>query len=138
MKPIVVILLAVLTALVFGLSGAGQTGVQPAAPSAAIKIDQVGYQPGAPKVALVAAPSPAADFTVRRVSGGAVVFSGKLGAAVDDPDSGDKVQAGDFSAFRTAGKYYLEVPGVGRSWEFALDADVYARAFYLTMRSYYG
>ena len=138
MKPIVVILLAVLTALVFGLSGAGQTGVQPAAPSAAIKIDQVGYQPGAPKVALVAAPSPAADFTVRRVSGGAVVFSGKLGAAVDDPDSGDKVQAGDFSAFRTAGKYYLEVPGVGRSWEFAIDADVYARAFYLAMRSYYG
>ena len=138
MKPIVVILLAVLTALVFGLSGAGQTGVQPAAPSAAIKIDQVGYQPGAPKVALVAAPSPAADFTVRRVSGGAVVFSGKLGAAVDDPDSGDKVQAGDFSAFRTAGKYYLEVPGVGRSWEFAIDANVYGRAFYLTMRSYYG
>ena len=138
MKPIMVLLLAVLAALVFGLSGAGQTGGQPVAPSAAIKVDQVGYQPGAPKVALVAAERPASDFTVRRVSGGAVVFRGKLGAAVADPDSGDSVQAGDFSAFRTAGKYYLEVPGVGRSWEFAIDANVYGRAFYLAMRSYYG
>src|ERR1019366_6938527 len=100
MNPIMVLLLAVLAALVFGLSGAGQTGGQPVAPSAAIKVDQVGYQPGAPKVAVVA-----------------------------DPDSGDSVQAGDFSAFRTAGKYYLEVPGVGRSWEFAIDANVYGRAF---------
>jgi endoglucanase len=138
MKPIVILLVAVLAALVFGLSGASQTGGQPAAPSAAIKVDQVGYQPGAPKVALVAAERPGSDFTVRRVSGGAVVFRGKLGAAVADPDSGDNVQAGDFSAFRTAGKYYLEVPGVGRSWEFAIDGNVYGRAFYLAMRSYYG
>jgi endoglucanase len=138
MKPITVLLIAGLATLVFGLSGAGQTGGQPAAPSAAIKVDQVGYRPGAPKVALVAAEHPASDFTLRRVSGGAVVFRGKLGPAVADADSGDNVQAADFSAFRTAGKYYLEVPDVGRSWEFAIDANVYERAFYLAMRSYYG
>jgi endoglucanase len=138
MKPITVLLIAGLATLVFGLSGAGQTGGQPAAPSAAIKVDQVGYRPGAPKIALVAAEHPASDFTLRRVSGGTVVFRGKLGPAVADADSGDNVQAADFSAFRTAGKYYLEVPDVGRSWEFAIDANVYERAFYLAMRSYYG
>ncbi len=136
MKLSAVLLFAVLAAL--GLSGAGQSGAQPVAPSAAIKVDQAGYLPGAPKVALVAAPSPAADFTVRRAPGGAVAFRGKLGAAVEDPDSGDKVQAADFGAFQTAGKYFIDVPGVGRSWEFAIGANVYARAFYLAMRSYYG
>jgi endoglucanase len=140
MKIGIVFLVAVLAAVAFGLSGAGQSGAQPAAlsPAIAIKVDQAGYLPGVPKVALVAADSPAADFTLRRASGGAVVFNGKLGAAVDDPDSGDKVQAADFGAFQTAGQYYIEVPGVGRSWEFAIGADVYARAFYLAMRSYYG
>jgi hypothetical protein len=63
MKPITVLLIAGLATLVFGLSGAGQTGGQPAAPSAAIKVDQVGYRPGAPKVALVAAEHPARSLS---------------------------------------------------------------------------
>ncbi len=113
---------------------------QPGAPqaSAAIKLDQVGYLSTAPKVALVAAESPAAEFVVKRAAGGAVAYRGKLGPAAEDKDSGDKVQAADFSAFKTAGKYYLEVPGVGRSWEFSIDSNVYARAFYLAMRAFYG
>jgi endoglucanase len=138
MKPLAVLFIAGLCSLVFTLSGAGQTDAQPTAPSAAIKVDQVGYQPGAPKLALVAAERPAGDFTLRRVSGGAVVLRGKLGPAVADADSGENVQTADFSAFRTAGKYFLEVPGVGRSYAFAIDANVYGRAFYLAMRSYYG
>ena len=105
-------------------------------PTVAIKVDQVGYLTGAPKVALVAAESPAGDFTVRRAAGGAVVFRGKLSAQAADADTGDKVQAADFSAFKTNGKYYLDVPGVGRSWEFSIGPDVYSRAFYLAMRAY--
>jgi len=57
---------------------------------------------------------------------------------VEDPDSGDRVQPADFSALTAPGRYYLEIPGVGRSWEFAIGPDVYARAWYLSMRSYYG
>jgi endoglucanase len=137
MRPISVLFIGGLAAVVFALSGAGQTGSQPVA-NVAIKVDQVGYQPGVPKVALVAGEHPASDFTLRRVANGAIVFRGKLGPAVADADSGDNVQPADFSAFRTPGKYYLEVPGVGRSWEFSIDANVYGRAFYLAMRSYYG
>ncbi|MBZ5583925.1 MAG: glycoside hydrolase family 9 protein, partial [Acidobacteriia bacterium] len=114
----------------------GQAGAPQA--SAAIKLDQVGYLPAAPKVALVAADSPAGEFVVKRSPGGAVAFRGKLGPAVEDKDSGDKVQTADFTAFKTAGKYYLEVPGVGRSWEFSVDPNVYSRAFYLAMRAFYG
>ncbi|MGO9230449.1 MAG: glycoside hydrolase family 9 protein [Bryobacteraceae bacterium] len=103
-----------------------------------IKLDQVGYLPDAPKIAVVAAEKPAAEFLVRRTAGDAVVLRGKLTAARPDADSGDAVQLADFSPLADSGRYYLEVPGVGRSWNFAIGADVYQRAYYLAMRSFYG
>jgi endoglucanase len=106
--------------------------------SLSIKLDQAGYLPDAPKIAVVAAPKPAAEFLVRSSAGDAVVLRGKLTAARPDADSGDAVQLADFSSLTAPGRYYLEVPGVGRSWNFAIGADVYRRAYYLAMRSFYG
>lgn len=108
-------------------------------PTTDIKVDQVGYLPSAPKIALVAAASTtASDFVVRRSTDDSVVLRGKLSAAVEDSDSGDRVQVADFSALQQTGKYYLDVTNIGRSWNFQIAPDVYARAFYLAMRSYYG
>ncbi|MGA7416293.1 MAG: glycoside hydrolase family 9 protein [Bryobacteraceae bacterium] len=109
-----------------------------ASPTTDIKVDQVGYLPSAPKIGLVASGMPATDFTVRRSSDDSVVLSGKLSPPEADADSGDHVQAADFSALRDPGRYYLDVANVGRSWNFQIAPDVYARAFYLAMRSYYG
>jgi endoglucanase len=107
------------------------------APVVDIKVDQAGYAPRAPKIALVVAKEPAAEFSVRD-AGGKVAFRGKLAAAVEGPDSGDRVQAADFTKLTKPGKYSIDVPGVGRSWEFAIAPDVYQRAYYLAMRSFYG
>ena len=110
-----------------------------AAPTPEIKVDQAGYLPDGPKVALVAAKAPATTFTVRRVDGdAAVVFEGKLGAPASDADSGDVLQAADFTPLTRAGRYVVEVAGVGRSFEFAIDPAVFARPFYLALRSFYG
>jgi len=109
-----------------------------AAPTIELKVDQAGYSTAAPKVGLVASKSAAKEFTVRRADNDAVAFRGTLSDAADDPDSGDRVQAADFTKLTRTGKYYLDVPGVGRSWIFAIDPDVYARSWYLAMRSYYG
>jgi endoglucanase len=106
--------------------------------SLSIKLDQAGYLPDAPKIAVVAAPKPAAEFLVRSSTGDAVVSRGKLTAARPDADSGDTVQLADFSSLAAPGRYYLDVPGVGRSWNFAIGADAYRRAYYLAMRSFYG
>jgi hypothetical protein len=73
----------------------------------AIKVDQVGYPLNGPKVALVS--SAATSFELRRAGDNAVVFQGKLTAAQADKDSGDQVQAADFSLFHQAGRYYLSV-----------------------------
>ncbi len=107
-------------------------------PTTDIKVDQVGYLPAAPKIAFVAARTPAKDFTVHRADDGKVVFKGDLAEPVFDADSGDRVQAADFTKLGERGKYYIEVPGIGRSWDFAVAPDVYARTYYLAMRSFYG
>src|ERR1039457_5600541 len=104
--------------------------------NAAIKVDQVGYPLDGPKVALVS--TPAETFQVRRANDGIVVFQGKLAQAQADSLTGDQVQAADFSSFHKAGSYYLEIPGVGRSWNFDVGANVFERTYYLAMRGFYG
>jgi endoglucanase len=101
-----------------------------------IKLDQVGYPPNASKVAVVTAPGQV--FSVKRSSDGTTVLQGKLSAPVADADSGDRVQAADFSSLRQPGTYYLDVPGVGRSWTFSIGPDVFSRVYYLAMRAFYG
>jgi endoglucanase len=111
--------------------------VQQSAASAAIKVDQVGYLADAAKTAFVVSQQGVTKFTVRRADGG-VEFTGTAGAQIADLDSGDRVQALDFSGVRREGTYYLDVPGAGRSWPFAIGNDIYRRAYYLTLRSFYG
>jgi len=102
----------------------------------AIKVDQVGYPLNGPKLALVS--SPATTFEIRRSSDGGVVFHGKLTLPQSDPNTGDQVQAADFSGLRQTGSFYIMVPGVGRSWDFTVDDNVFQHTYYLAMRAFYG
>jgi endoglucanase len=101
-----------------------------------IKVDQVGYPLEGAKVAFVGAAGTA--FELRRSSDNKVVFKGKLDAARMDANSGDQIEAADFSKFRQAGTYYVSVPGLGRSWDFAIGSSVFDHAYYLAMRGFYG
>ncbi len=112
-------------------------GVIADVPTLAIKVDQVGYLPDAPKVAFVVSSDASGPFAVVDADGKAVL-RGTLDGAVDDPDSGDRVRAADFSSVRKPGVYTIVVDGVGRSWPFRIESHVYRRAYYLAMRSYYG
>lgn len=105
-------------------------------PALAIKVDQVGYLADGAKVALVSVP--AKTFEIRRSSDGKVEFRGLLGPAVFDAPTGDRVQAADFSRLRQPGSYFIQIPGVGRSWTFRVSRNVDDRAYYLAMRGFYG
>lgn len=109
-----------------------------AQPTTAIKVNQVGYLTGLKKTAFVVTSQSADRFTVRRKLDNSIVFEGRLSAAVEDADTGDRVRTADFSKLESGGSYYIDVPRVGRSWGFSIGPNVYARAFYLSMRSYYG
>lgn len=128
--PICLILLS------FSFAGAGGRAYGAEDTSLQIKVDQVGYLPGAPKVAVVTAA--ATTFEVKRTSDNVTVFKGALGPATRDADSGDSVQLADFTKLRQPGTYYLDVPGVGKSWTFSIRRDVYSRTYYLAMRAFYG
>jgi len=116
--------------------GTIQTAYAAETPSAQIKVDQVGYPPESTKIAVVTAP--ATRFEVKRASDDAKVFQGEFGPPVQDVDSGDYVLLADFSKLRATGAYYLNVPGVGRSWPFSIRQDVYSHTFYLAVRAFYG
>ncbi|HET6177667.1 MAG TPA: glycoside hydrolase family 9 protein [Candidatus Sulfotelmatobacter sp.] len=118
-----------------GLRGACWSGADVATESAPIVMNQLGYLPDATKLITVRAPS--AKLLVRAVSGGAVVLQDKPGAAREDLASGDRVQICDISSVRQPGMYVLETDG-GKSAPFEIGKDVYRRALWLTMRSYYG
>ncbi|MBV9678545.1 MAG: glycoside hydrolase family 9 protein [Acidobacteriaceae bacterium] len=107
-----------------------------------IKVDQVGYLPAGPKFAMVVLAgqqtNTAMRFSLRRAKDNSVVFQGPLGAAALDRDTGDQVQTADFSKVKESGTFYLDVPDIGRSWDFRIADDVFARTYYLAARSYYG
>jgi endoglucanase len=44
----------------------------------------------------------------------------------------------DFSALQTAGRYYLQIPGIGRSRVFSVQPDVYRVAFHTVMKGILG
>lgn len=130
------VFLVVLAVLVCIPAVLGQTATTP---TTAIKVDQVGYPLDGQKIALVASGGKAAEiFQLRTSKDGTVAFVGKLSAPAMDANTGDRVQSADFSSFKKSGKYYLDVAGVGRSWDFILDENVYAGAYYLAMRGFYG
>lgn len=111
---------------------------QAADPNPAVRIDQVGYLPDAPKLAMVVANPAASTFTVRRLADDMAVFSAALGAQAYDSNSGDSIQIADFTALEMPGRYYIDVPGAGRSYPFEISPNVYRRAYYLSMRAFYG
>jgi endoglucanase len=108
------------------------------AADAPIRLNQAGYLPSAPKVAAVVTGSPVDGFRVLETPTGKVIFSGKASLPVKDTDSGDSVQLLDFTDVRAPGRYHVEVTGGARSWQFSIGSDVYNRAYYLAMRSFYG
>jgi len=107
-------------------------------PTPEIKVDQVGYLNTAAKIVLVSSKTLATEFTVRNSKDDRVAAHGTLPAPREDFDSGDRLQAGDFSKLIKSGTYYIDVPGVGRSWDFDIAPDVYDKTWRLAMRSYYG
>ena len=94
-------------------------------------------------------------FHLRKVSDDSSVYNSTIAYRMDDTfkvisgDSDDinavmqnvtgeyKQYQMDFSSYTTAGEYYLQVDGIGKSWPFKIDteANVYGDLFYFTNRS---
>jgi endoglucanase len=94
-----------------------------------IRLDTVGYLPNHAKRASVA--SPCSQFTVRNADTDNAAFTGTVSRPLNNADTGEDLYIADFSALKTPGTYYLDIPGVGRSAPFRVGGDVYNDAFTL-------
>jgi endoglucanase len=106
--------------------------------SALVRVDQIGYLPTESKYGMVAGGSPTGAFDIRRVSDGVSVYSGTLATAFTDADSGDSIRTATFSALTSTGAYYLDVAGVGFSYNFNIDPSAFANAYVYAARAFYG
>ncbi len=111
-----------------------------------VQVNQIGYMPQAPKIAFVgnwlgtAGPMPVDQYTFQLVDAytQTVVYQGSITPrAMNDMWSGNDVFVADFSSVMRTGRYYLNVPGVGRSYAFTIAPDVLDSVYRTTMRVLY-
>ncbi len=117
-----------------------------ATPNGSVKCNQVGFVPQSPKFGYVGnylgdlGPMPLAPtlFQLRSAGDGAVVYSGVPHFRGEDVVlSGEHVWDCDFSACTQPGRYYLEVPEVGRSHDFTIADTVYQSLARTAGRGFY-
>ena len=102
-----------------------------------VRVSSIGYLTARAKSVSVRGGA-ATGFTVRRTADGSMAFEGMLAAPVADPGTNDMVARGDFGALAEAGRFYVDVPGVGRSVDFPIGDDVFRAPFQAAMLSFYG
>ncbi len=109
-----------------------------------IRTNQVGFHPAQSKQVLVAwpltLPPTAADLLFHIVpldAPASPVATGQLSDLGVDPDSGERVLRGDFSALRTEGRYQVLLPRRGLSPSFRIHPDAYRDVLRLATRFFY-
>ena len=107
-------------------TGRGQSSPLPAAAagSSSIRLNQLGFYPNGPKIAIILTDA-GRPFQVTTPDGKKVLFSGTLSEARKNSISGKTARTADFSAFRTAGTYVINVPGVGQSYSFTIKKNIH-------------
>jgi endoglucanase len=100
-----------------------------------IRLDSLGYLPAANKQATII--SQCSDFTVKAGGNRKAVYYGKTSGPFYQQDVNQTVWIAYFSKVNKPGKYYLDISGVGRSYDFEIGDKVYNFAFYTAMRAFY-
>jgi endoglucanase len=105
------------------------------AADADIRLNSLGFLPRMPKKASISAQC--SEFTIKKSGESTAAFSGKATGPVHQNDVNQDVWIADFSALTAPGKYVLDVPGVGKSYEFEIGEKVYDFAYVTSMRAFY-
>lgn len=114
--------------------------------SPTIQVNQVGFLPDSRKTAFVgnwlgdAGPMTIRQRVFQVINAGtmATAYDGRLTkSARQDHWSGNNVYHADFGPLKTPGKYFIRVPGLGRSDTFVISKYVYEDVFRKTFRLFY-
>jgi len=105
-----------------------------------IKVNQIGYLSNEAKVAYVSDESSISvgAWRLKKVSDNSVVYQGSgVSSGIDDEASGEIVYTLDFGDFNENGNYYIEVDGIGKSYDFEISNTVYNEVFDIVMKGFY-
>jgi endoglucanase len=101
-----------------------------------IRINQVGFYPLATKVAVVTGSIKGGDFKVLTENGD-VAFSGKLSAEKKSAYSTTVTRIADFTELKKPGKYVVLVEGLGKSYPFIIDEQVFDGVAKSSIKGFY-
>jgi endoglucanase len=107
-----------------------------------VRLNSIGFLPDYPKTASINIKPGgimALDigFSVKDAVTNNAVFTGAAGPVIRNTDTRDSVRVADFSEFKTPGRYYLEVMGVGNSPVFEIGGGVFTEPFRVMMLGFY-
>lgn len=100
-----------------------------------IRLNQVGFYPVGEKRAVVLGEK-STSFIVKTISGKAVL-KGNLGAPITNQHSGKISRIADFSKVQSQGKYFIDIPGLGRSAAFEIKEKVHKEVARAALRGFY-
>lgn len=101
-----------------------------------IRLSQTGFYPDGEKLAAVINPE-AGTFTIRSSTDDSEVLSDALSKPKSWDKSGEKVALADFSSITIPGVYYLEVEGLGRSFDFFIGNRSHLGTARSALKAYY-
>lgn len=88
-----------------------------------IYIDVQGYGSQDGKQAFFCGENLQGEFSVYERDSGKLVFAGRIMQTEDDPLLAHSVYRGDFSSVTEPGTYYIQMPVIGRSYDFEITED---------------
>lgn len=102
-----------------------------------ILVDQVGYAEDSNKIAIIRGEFPPDTFTIMEADTGQAVYTGQIEQKGYDEETGAYVSYGDFSDFKTPGKYYIQAAMIGQSYSFEIAERPYDGLFQVALKQYY-
>ncbi|HUS02493.1 MAG TPA: glycoside hydrolase family 9 protein [Chitinophagaceae bacterium] len=102
-----------------------------------IKLNQIGFFPNAEKIAVVTGNVSSNNFYITSTNLRDTFFKGSLSDEKKSVYSATFTRIADFSSLQTKGSFIVVVPGVGHSYAFLINNNVFHKAAVASLKGYY-
>ena len=103
----------------------------------AIQLNQVGFYVNGPKLGIITGDVTDSRFYIVSSDNKDTVYTGLLSEQKKSAFSSTKTRQADFSSLQKQGNYFVFVPGVGNSYNFAIDNFVIHKAAIASLKAFY-
>ncbi len=101
-----------------------------------IRLNSLGFLTNSQKKASIKTNSNV-TFYLKSTPSANIVYTGSTTGPIINTDTSEQICIADFSSYSIPGNYYLDIPGVGQSFVFPINDNVYDFALYTVFRGFY-